>query len=100
MADLPIGAPAIATIDAWSDRLRADGYCIIPDAIAPDCVATLNEAFDARFGATPFCDGGFYGQRTTKVVRQSPSSRCAMSTGSMSVPGRRNGLRHCLRTRR
>lgn len=66
MADLPICAPAIATIDSWSDRLRADGYCIIADAIAPDCVAALNQAFDVRFADTPFCEGGFYGRRTKR----------------------------------
>lgn len=66
MADLSAPAPAPHTIDIWSDRLRADGYCIIPDVITPDCVAALNQAFDAWFADTPFCDGGFYGRRTKR----------------------------------
>ena len=66
MADLSAPALTPHAIDPWSDRLRADGYCIIPDVITPDCVAALNRALDARFADTPFCDGGFYGRRTKR----------------------------------
>jgi hypothetical protein len=47
-------------------RLLADGYCVIPNAVAPAAIAALNQEFDARFAATPFCEGGFYGGRTKR----------------------------------
>lgn len=53
-------------IDRWSDRLRGEGYCIVPDAIALHHIAALDRGLDARFAATPFCDGGFYGRRTKR----------------------------------
>ena len=62
MADLL----AEGAIDRWSDHLSEDGYCIIPDAIAPHQIAALDRALDARFAATPFCDGAFYGRRTKR----------------------------------
>ncbi|MBX9898036.1 MAG: phytanoyl-CoA dioxygenase family protein [Qipengyuania sp.] len=47
-------------------RLLADGYCIIPDLIAPELVALLDDELGARFATTPFCEGGFYGARTKR----------------------------------
>jgi N-acyl-L-homoserine lactone synthetase len=53
-------------IDRWTECLKAEGYCVIPDAIPLETVATLNDNLDARFAATPFCEGGFYGPRTKR----------------------------------
>jgi ectoine hydroxylase-related dioxygenase (phytanoyl-CoA dioxygenase family) len=50
----------------FTARLLADGYCIIPDACDPSIIAGLNDDFDARFAATPFCEGGFYGARSKR----------------------------------
>ncbi len=50
----------------WIARLAADGYCIIHDALPPAHVAALDADLDARFGATPFCEGDFYGRRTKR----------------------------------
>lgn len=47
-------------------RLLADGYCIIGDACPPSLLATIDAELDARFVATPFCEGGFYGARTKR----------------------------------
>lgn len=47
-------------------RLLADGYCIIRNACPPDLIDALNRDFEPRFGATPFCEGGFYGARTKR----------------------------------
>ena len=62
MADLL----AESAIDRWSDHLRAKGYCIIPDVIPPHHIAAIDRTLDARFAATPFCDGAFYGRRTKR----------------------------------
>jgi N-acyl-L-homoserine lactone synthetase len=53
-------------VDRWSEAVNADGYCVIPDVIFTQTVATLNDDLDARFTATPFCEGGFYGPRTKR----------------------------------
>lgn len=47
-------------------RLLTDGFCIIPDACPPETIAALNADFVPRFAETPFCKGGFYGDRTKR----------------------------------
>lgn len=47
-------------------RLLADGYCIIRDACPATTIAALDRDLDPRFAATPFCEGGFYGERTRR----------------------------------
>jgi N-acyl-L-homoserine lactone synthetase len=66
-SQLPPDASTLdCAIDRWAECLKADGYCIIPDAIPLETVATLNDGLNARFSATPFCEGGFYGPRTKR----------------------------------
>ncbi len=66
-SQLPSDADGLASaIDRWTERLKADGYCIIPDALPVETLGALNEDLDARFAATPFCEGGFYGPRTKR----------------------------------
>jgi len=50
----------------YAARLLADGYCIIPDACPAATIAALDCELGARFEATPFCEGGFYGERTKR----------------------------------
>lgn len=51
---------------AWLGRLMADGYCVVPDAVAPAAVAALFADLGQRFERTPFCQGGFYGGQTKR----------------------------------
>jgi N-acyl-L-homoserine lactone synthetase len=60
----PAVFPDIAAISV--QRLAADGFCVIPNAIPLELVEALNADLDARFSATPFCEGGFYGSRTKR----------------------------------
>jgi ectoine hydroxylase-related dioxygenase (phytanoyl-CoA dioxygenase family) len=52
----------------WCGRLRADGYCVIP-SLLPETIAALDRDLCAEFEATPFCRGGFYGERTKRFGR-------------------------------
>ncbi len=57
---------ADASPEAIADALRAHGYCTVENAIGTNALAALNTDLDARFAATPFCEGGFYGWRTKR----------------------------------
>lgn len=70
-----MSVPAISprtrlTSDARPDAivlaLHAHGYCVVENAVGSETVAALNADLDARFAATPFCDGDFYGRRTKR----------------------------------
>lgn len=54
--------------DRWTERLLADGYCVIPDLL-PAAVAALDRDLAEAFDRTPFCEGGFYGARTKRFGR-------------------------------
>ena len=58
-----------AAIDRWTERLLADGYCVIPDLLAPTAIAALDAELAADFDETPFCEGRFYGERTKRFGR-------------------------------
>lgn len=58
-------APAFSAAD-WAAELLERGYCIIPNVMPRTKVAALSADLDERFGATPFCDGVFYGDRTKR----------------------------------
>jgi ectoine hydroxylase-related dioxygenase (phytanoyl-CoA dioxygenase family) len=60
---------------AWTDQLRTEGYCIIPDALPAGAIAALEDDLDPVFAATPFCRGRFYGERTKRfgsLLKRSP----------------------------
>src|SRR3546814_14161007 len=60
---------------AWTDQLRTEGYCIIPDALPVGAIAALETDLDPVFAATPFCRGRFYGERTKRfgsLLKRSP----------------------------
>jgi ectoine hydroxylase-related dioxygenase (phytanoyl-CoA dioxygenase family) len=48
------------------EALLRDGYCVLEDVIDPAVVAGLEKDLQPRFEATPFCQGGFYGDRTKR----------------------------------
>ena len=56
-------------IAQWSRRLLDDGYCVIPDLLPADRIAALDADFAEDFRETPFCSGGFYGERTKRFGR-------------------------------
>lgn len=49
--------------------LFADGYAILRAAADRALVAEIEADFADRFEATPFCEGGFYGERTKRFGR-------------------------------
>jgi len=53
----------------WSAKLREQGYCVIPGLVDPDQVAALDQDLAPAFAETPFCQGGFYGERTKRFGR-------------------------------
>lgn len=50
----------------WIARLAADGYCIIPDAVAAGTIDALNAGLEPHFAAQPCSVGAFYGERTKR----------------------------------
>ncbi|MCP3732164.1 phytanoyl-CoA dioxygenase family protein [Sphingomonas sp. MG17] len=50
----------------WSQTLRRDGYCIIPDAIDVAAVETISSDFAGAFENTPMAIGPFYGSWTKR----------------------------------
>ena len=62
-------ASAPATVDHWAAKLVQDGYCIIPGAVAQTEANQLDAALRSSFETTPFCEGGFYGERTKRFGR-------------------------------
>ena len=61
----------------WSERLLANGFCVIPDLLPADEIAALDADLAADFEATPFCEGRFYGERTKRFGRILARSRRA-----------------------
>lgn len=65
-------------IGRWSEQLLTQGYCVIPDLVPRETVAELDRDLAHDFEATPFCRGGFYGERTKRFGRLlARSSRAA-----------------------
>lgn len=58
-----------SAIDRWSERLLAEGFCVIPDLLPASAVAALDAELAPDFEATPFCQGRFYGERTKRFGR-------------------------------
>lgn len=61
--------PLEQSISHWTRRLLAHGYCIIPDLLARDRIAAVEEELKPDFEETPFCKGDFYGNRTKRFGR-------------------------------
>ncbi|WP_066584399.1 phytanoyl-CoA dioxygenase family protein [Sphingomonas pruni] len=49
--------------------LRKQGYCIVRNALPAAEVDALDRVLAPVFDATPFCEGGFYGERTKRFGR-------------------------------
>lgn len=71
---------AVASVDpavgAAARDLLSDGYTVMRGAMAAEIMAGIEADLADRFEATPFCEGGFYGERTKRFGRlllRSPS---------------------------
>lgn len=53
----------------WARKLLADGYCVIPDLMPRTEIEALDRDLEEDFERTPFCEGGFYGERTRRFGR-------------------------------
>lgn len=65
------------TVTYWTERLLADGYCVIPNLLPRERIAALDAELEPDFDETPFCKGDFYGGRTKRFGRllaRSPSA--------------------------
>lgn len=61
----------------WTERLRQDGYCVIPSLVPGSVPSAVFAELAERFDLTPFCDGEFYGRRTKRfgsVLKRSRAS--------------------------
>jgi ectoine hydroxylase-related dioxygenase (phytanoyl-CoA dioxygenase family) len=56
-------------IDASTQALLGQGYCVIPDAAPRERIAALDAQLAPDFADTPFCQGAFYGERTKRFGR-------------------------------
>ena len=52
-----------------AQQLMAEGYAILRGALPSSRVAAVADDLAARFAATPFCEGGFYGESTKRFGR-------------------------------
>ena len=76
MSDLQPGLAA--QVECWTGLLLEQGWCVIPNAVSPDLINSLDNDLAEDFHDTPFCKGGFYGARTKRFGRllaRSPLAR-------------------------
>jgi ectoine hydroxylase-related dioxygenase (phytanoyl-CoA dioxygenase family) len=55
--------------ERWTNLLLDQGYCVIPDIVPRLIVERIDQDLAADFEETPFCSGGFYGERTKRFGR-------------------------------
>lgn len=63
--------------ERYADRLKADGYVIIPNAVPTDTISVMNADMSKRFKDTPFCVGPFYGNCTKRFGKLLTRSKVA-----------------------
>lgn len=66
MTNLIEPAPGVA---GKPDGLLAEGFEILRGVLAPALIAEIEADLADRFAATPFCQGGFYGEQTKRFGR-------------------------------
>jgi ectoine hydroxylase-related dioxygenase (phytanoyl-CoA dioxygenase family) len=69
--------PFDAAIAHYADALLQQGFCVIPDALPATTLDALQADLAERFAATPFGQGGFYGETTKRFGRLLVRSRHA-----------------------
>lgn len=78
----PMQQPNVAD---HQQTLMHDGYCVVPDLLPASDITALDADLGARFAATPFCEGGFYGYRTKRFGSLLKRSRHAAALIQHSV---------------
>lgn len=58
-----------ASASQLAESLLAQGYCIVRDAVDSALTSRLDADLAPVFAETPFCQGGFYGERTKRFGR-------------------------------
>lgn len=53
-------------VDHAAAVLARDGWCVLAQTVESAVLADIEADLDARFGATPLCEGAFYGTRTKR----------------------------------
>ncbi|MBO9601850.1 MAG: phytanoyl-CoA dioxygenase family protein [Novosphingobium sp.] len=53
-------------VDCYSAALASYGFCVAEKLLDPGLVLGIDRELDARFSATPACEGAFYGERTKR----------------------------------
>ncbi len=62
-------------VEHWARALLNQGYCVIPGLLPAEAIDVLDQDLAQDFEATPFCRGGFYGERTRRFGRLLSRSR-------------------------
>ncbi|HYC95652.1 MAG TPA: phytanoyl-CoA dioxygenase family protein [Sphingomicrobium sp.] len=57
------------SVTHWTKQLLSNGYCVIPNLLPAKVVGELDGDLAEDFASTPFCRGGFYGERTKRFGR-------------------------------
>jgi ectoine hydroxylase-related dioxygenase (phytanoyl-CoA dioxygenase family) len=52
-----------------TQRLLEQGFCVLPGVLPGTTIKALDDDLAPAFGDTPFCRGGFYGERTKRFGR-------------------------------
>lgn len=61
--------PKYSGSEPMRGNLMEDGFCILPGAVPTELMAALETDLAPRFAITPYCEGGFYGERTKRFGR-------------------------------
>ncbi|WP_432769519.1 phytanoyl-CoA dioxygenase family protein [Sphingopyxis sp.] len=65
----PAAFDVAASRSAPGNRLMDEGFTILRGAAPAALIARVAEDLAPRYAATPFCEGGFYGERTKRFGR-------------------------------
>lgn len=65
----PISGAAFAPSEPPGTRLMEDGYAILRGAAPSTLIRAIAADLAPRYAASPFCEGGFYGERTKRFGR-------------------------------
>lgn len=62
-------APRHQAAPDTAPHLLDQGYCVLPNALPGTTIKALDDDLAQAFADTPFCQGGFYGERTKRFGR-------------------------------